>query len=210
MMEMSQIFNMFVLTISMIVISDGQINRYINPVWLEMDANSEYYPGGEVISQILQAYGLTDSYGSSRYRSSVSNQNSYGKSNTRNRVLNNLNNAYYDSDPSTQEYLDRNYDYVDNAIRGSSRYRNNMFDIPRSARINVATTVPKTTYYQPEYLDQHLPSTPLPLSYSRFRLLPTAGDSTVSQDLVLRSRETPRLIPRSTVTPDTANENRKI
>lgn len=101
----------------MVITADGQINRYINPAWLEMDANSEYYPGGEVISQILQAYGLGDNYGSSRLRSSVLDRNGYGRSYPRNRIINNLNNAY-DSDPLlTQEYVDRNYDYVDNTIR---------------------------------------------------------------------------------------------
>lgn len=85
-----------------------------------MDANSEYYPGGEVISQILQTYGLSDIYGSSRYRSSVPVRNNYGSS--RNQVVNNLNNAYYDSDPSTQEYFNRNYDYVDNTIRYLTQY----------------------------------------------------------------------------------------
>lgn len=82
-----------------------------------MDANSEYYPGGEVISQILQEYGLGDSYEPSRYRSSaVIGRNGYGRSYPKFRIVNNLNNAY-DSDPLTQEYLDRNYDYVDNTIR---------------------------------------------------------------------------------------------
>lgn len=83
-----------------------------------MDANSEYYPGGEVISQILQAYGLGDSYnGPSRVRSTVLDRNGYGRSYPRNRIVNNLNNAY-DTDPSlTQDYLDRNYDYADNTIR---------------------------------------------------------------------------------------------
>lgn len=108
----------------MMMTVDGQINRYINPVWLEMDANSEYYPGGEVISQILRAYGLGDaSYdGLSRYRLSppsiVIDRNGYGtRSYPRNRVAaNNLNNAY-DSDPLALEYLDRNYDYVDNTVR---------------------------------------------------------------------------------------------
>lgn len=102
----------------MSITANGQINRYINPAWLEMDANSEYYPGGEVISQILQSYGLGDSIGPSRYRSSaVLDRNGYERSYPRNRIVNNLNNAYYDSDPLAQEYLDRNYDYVDNTIR---------------------------------------------------------------------------------------------
>jgi len=102
---------------AMVLTSNGQINRYINPIWLEMDANSEYYPGGEVISQILQDYGLADSYGPSRLRSSIINRNGYRRSYPRNRIVNNLNNAY-DSDPLlNQEYVDRNYDYVDNTIR---------------------------------------------------------------------------------------------
>lgn len=75
-----------------------------------MDANSEYYPGGEVISQILQAYGSSDIYGSSRYI----DRNGYGRSHPRTRIVNNLNNAYYDSDSST---IDRNYDYIDNTVR---------------------------------------------------------------------------------------------
>lgn len=82
-----------------------------------MDANSEYYPGGEVISQILQEYGLGNSFEPSRYRSSaVIGRNGYGRSYPRFRVINNLNNAY-DSDPLTQEYIDRNYDYIDNTIK---------------------------------------------------------------------------------------------
>jgi hypothetical protein len=86
-----------------------------------MDANSEYYPGGEVISQILQSYGLGDIIGPSRYRSTtVLDRNGYGRSYPRNRIVNNLNNAYYDSDPLAQEYLDRNYDYIDNTIRYSN------------------------------------------------------------------------------------------
>lgn len=101
---------------SMAVGTGGQINRYINPAWLEMDANSEYYPGGEVINRILQAYGLGDGYAPSRYRSSVLDRGGYGRSYPRNRIVNGLNNAY-DSDPLTQEYLDRNYDYADNTIR---------------------------------------------------------------------------------------------
>jgi len=97
--------------------TNGQVNRYINPVWLEMDANSEYYPGGEVISQILQSYGLGDNgYGQSRYKSSVLHRNSYGRTYPRNQIVNTLNNAY-DSDPLTQAYLDRNYDYADHTIR---------------------------------------------------------------------------------------------
>lgn len=100
----------------MFTTSDGQINRYINPAWLEMDANSEYYPGGEVISRILQSYGLGDSYGPSRYRSSILDRNNYARSYPRNQVVNNQNNAY-DSDPLTQEYLDQNYDYIDNTVR---------------------------------------------------------------------------------------------
>lgn len=105
-----------------ITAADGQINRYINPAWLEMDANSEYYPGGEVISQVLQAYGLVDGYGPSRYRPSVIiDRNGYGRSYQRNRIVNNLNNAY-DSDPLSQEYLDRNYDYVDNTVRYQAKY----------------------------------------------------------------------------------------
>lgn len=107
-----------------ITAADGQINRYINPAWLEMDANSEYYPGGEVISQVLQAYGLGDRVGLSRYRSPVIDRNGYGRSYPRNRIVNNLNNAY-DSDPLTQEFLDRNYDYVDNTIRYGT-YNNNI------------------------------------------------------------------------------------
>lgn len=102
---------------AMVLTTNGQINRYINPTWLEMDANSEYYPGGEVLSQILQAYGLGDSYGPSRLRSTILDRNGYRRSYPRNRIVNNLNNAY-DSDPLlTQEYVDRNYDYVDNTIR---------------------------------------------------------------------------------------------
>lgn len=78
-----------------------------------MDANSEYYPGGAVLSQILQDYGLGDSYEPSRYRSSaVIGRSGYGRSYPRFRTVNNLNNVY-DSDPLTQEYLDRNYDYAD-------------------------------------------------------------------------------------------------
>lgn len=102
----------------MAVIAKGQINRYINPTWLEMDANSEFYPGGQVISQILQAYGLGDgSYGAgSRYRSSVLDRNGYDRYYPRNRIVNSLNYAY-DSDPLAQENLDRNYDYVDNTAR---------------------------------------------------------------------------------------------
>lgn len=111
--------------------ADGQINRYINPVWLEMDANSEYYPGGEVIGQVLQAYGLADvgaGYGPGpgpRYRpSAVLDRHGYdgGRYNyPRNRATHraaSLNYAAYDADPSTQpEYADRNYDYSDGTIR---------------------------------------------------------------------------------------------
>lgn len=102
---------------------DGQINRYINPAWLEMDANSEYYPGGEVISQILRAYGLGDAPydGFPRYRSlssAVIDRNGYGtRSYPRSRVMGNNLNSAYDSDPLALEILDGNYDYADNAIR---------------------------------------------------------------------------------------------
>lgn len=106
----------------MLTTADGQINRYINPAWLEMDANSEYYAGGEVISRILQDYGFGNGYGPSRYRSSIlDHRNSYGRSYPRNRIVNDLNNVY-DSDPLTQEYYDRNYDYTDNTIRYFNKY----------------------------------------------------------------------------------------
>lgn len=104
-----------VLTVLIITVN-GQINRFINRAWLEMDANSEFYPGGEVISQILQAYGLENGYGPSQYRSSIIDRNAYGRSYPRNRIVNNLNNAY-DSDPIAAQHLDRNYDYVDSTIR---------------------------------------------------------------------------------------------
>lgn len=89
-----------------------------------MDANSEFYPGGEVISQILRDYGLGD--GHSRYRSPssaavlVDRNNGYGggprSHSARNRIL--ANNAYESPEPySALEYVDRNYDYVDGAIR---------------------------------------------------------------------------------------------
>ncbi|CAH1736900.1 hypothetical protein AGLY_010153 [Aphis glycines] len=208
MTDSSPMFHMFVITSmvmsAMVLTSNGQINRYINPVWLEMDANSEFYPGGEVISQILQDYGLADSYGPSRLRSSIINRNGYRRSYPRNRIVNNLNNAY-DSDPLlNQEYVDRNYDYVDNTIRGSNyRYRNSLNDIPRRTRINMISA-PRTTYYPADYVDRDsVPS----LSYSRSRMV--AGDPTMSQELVVRGRETARLIPRSTVATDT-NEKRKV
>lgn len=101
--------------------ADGQINRYINPAWLEMDANSEFYPGGEVVSRILQAYGLlrsSDGGGVGLGWSAAPDRNGYGGYSRsadylRNRWLN------YDSDPSSaqQEYADRGYDYADNTIR---------------------------------------------------------------------------------------------
>lgn len=107
----------FVLTL---IAADGQINRYINPAWLEMDANSEHYAGGEVIGRILQDYGLGNGYGPSRYHGPsfiLDRRNTHGRSYPRNRIVNNLNNAYYDSDPLTQQYFDRDYDYIDNTIR---------------------------------------------------------------------------------------------
>lgn len=100
----------------MTVITHGQINRFINPAWLEMDANSEYYPGGEVISQILRAYGLGDNYDPPRHRSFLPIQNGYRRLYPRNRIVNNLQNIY-DSDPLSQEYFDQNNDYIDNTIR---------------------------------------------------------------------------------------------
>lgn len=106
----------------MVLTPDGQINRYINPAWLEMDANSEYYPGGAVISQILRAYGLGDNYNEPS-RPFAPYRNGYGRSYPRNRFANSLNNVY-DSDPLTQEYLDHNDDYVDNTIR----YYNTILD----------------------------------------------------------------------------------
>ncbi|XP_015369220.1 PREDICTED: uncharacterized protein LOC107165484 [Diuraphis noxia] len=202
MMDSLPMFHMLVIT-TMIITADGQINRYINPTWLEMDANSEFYPGGEVISQILQAYGLGDSYGPSRLRSSVLDRNGYGRSYPRNRIVNNLNNVY-DSDPLlTQEYVDRNYDYVDNTIRGSNhRNRNSLIDIPRRTRINMVSA-PRTIYYPADYVDRDPPA----LSYSRSRSV--IGDPVTSQELIVRGRETSRLIPRSTVATET-NEKRKI
>ncbi|XP_026806438.1 uncharacterized protein LOC113549368 isoform X1 [Rhopalosiphum maidis] len=208
MMDSSPMFHMFIVTsmvlTAMVLTTNGQINRYINPTWLEMDANSEYYPGGEVISQILQAYGLGDNYGPSRLRSTILDRNGYRRSYPRNRIVNNLNNAY-DSDPLlTQEYVDRNYDYVDNTIRGSNyRYRSNLNDIPRRTRINMVSA-PRTTYYPADYIDR---DSVQPLSYSRSRIV--TGDPAMSQELVVRGRETARLIPRSTVATDT-NEKRKV
>lgn len=89
-------------------------------------------------------------------------------------------------------------------FRGSNyRYRNSLNDIPRRTRINMISA-PRTTYYPADYVDRDsVPS----LSYSRSRMV--AGDPTMSQELVVRGRETARLIPRSTVATDT-NEKRKV
>lgn len=88
-------------------------------------------------------------------------------------------------------------------FRGSNRYRTNLLDIPTRTRVN-SITLPRTTYRSSEFIDQDLPL----LSYPRSRI--AIGDHNMSQDLVSRGRETaPRLIPRSTVVPD-SNEKHKI
>lgn len=90
-----------------------------------------------------------------------------------------------------------------NFFRGSNlRYRNSLVDIPRRTRINMVSA-PRTTYYQADYVDRDPPSLP----YSRSRSV--IGDPSISQELVVRGRETSRLIPRSTVATET-NEKRKI
>lgn len=68
-------------------------------------------------------------------------------------------------------------------------------------------TMPRTTYYPSESIDQDLPSQ----SYSRSRLAAIV-DPVMSQELGLRGRESARLIPRSTVAPnaDNAGEKRKM
>jgi len=64
-------------------------------------------------------------------------------------------------------------------------------------------SAPRTTYYPADYVDRDPPS----LSYSRSRS--AIGDPVTSQELVVRGRETSRLIPRSTVATET-NEKRKM
>lgn len=89
--------------------------------------------------------------------------------------------------------------------RGSNRYRTSMLDMPRRSRINsMVSSPPRTTYHPSEYTDRDYPL----LSYPRSRS--TTGDLNLSQDLVSRGRENAaRLIPRSTVAPDT-NDKRKM
>lgn len=90
-----------------------------------------------------------------------------------------------------------------NFFRGSNlRYRNSLVDIPRRTRINMVSA-PRTTYYPADYVDRDPPS----LSYSRSRS--AIGDPSISQELLVRGRETSRLIPRSTVATET-NEKRKM
>lgn len=120
-------------------VADGQINRHINPVWLEMDANSEHYPGGEVIGQILRGYDLADGGAvvwpgpGSRYGPSAVLDRRYGygsggggggvryyypRNRATHRAASPTNYGAYDADPSAPlEYADRNYDYSDGTIR---------------------------------------------------------------------------------------------
>ncbi|XP_050422187.1 uncharacterized protein LOC126834362 [Adelges cooleyi] len=182
-----------------VTVIDGQINRYINPAWLEMDANSEYYPGGEVVGQILRSYGLGDNYGGSRYRSPGyrSRDGGYRSSYARGRILDNKLNNAYDVDPL--EYLDHTYDYVDSTNRASNRYRNSHL-VPRRTRINM-TPISKNTYLPSDYADRGMS-----LVYST-SAIGTTMDPDTDRDFqsLYRNRDyrSRVLNPRATRTPGT-------
>lgn len=81
-----------------------------------------------------------------------------------------------------------------------------MIDIPnpRRTRLNLVPAVSRNSYYSLDYMDRDLPQQP----YPRSRLV-AASEPGMTQESVLRGRDMARLVPRSTVAPD-SNEKRKI
>ncbi|XP_050542726.1 uncharacterized protein LOC126906288 [Daktulosphaira vitifoliae] len=191
---------------------NGQINRYINPLWLELDANSEYYPGGEVVAQLLRSYGFGDDYRNSGYRSqNYRRDDGYRSLNFRDKLLinnyNNLNNVYDFDQLTPQEYLSRNYDYIDSTIRRPIQYQNNFLNqVPRRTKIDVIP-VSRNSYLPSEYINRRV----IP-KYSNLAT-PVLNDlnSNYDTEVMYRNHDYSNRIlnPRSTTTPITNEDNNR-